>query len=72
MGRTRADAEGRAWSPEAAPYGTSWRDTRWKSGQYELGGVFGQFMARKLDEAILEAGQVIAWHDSGTASEAQS
>jgi hypothetical protein len=81
MAKTRTDTGGRAWSPEAAPYATSWRDTRWKSGEYELEfrvyspgdtpdtgwylygvGVFGEFMARKLDEAITEAGQAIARH----------
>jgi hypothetical protein len=36
VGKTRAGAGGRAWSPEPAPYATSWRDTKWKSGQYEL------------------------------------
>ena len=36
MGKTRAGADGRAWSPEPAPYATSWRDPKWKSGQYEL------------------------------------
>jgi hypothetical protein len=36
VGKTRAGAGGRAWSPEPAPYVTSWRDTKWKSGQYEL------------------------------------
>src|SRR6266851_4018952 len=36
MGKTRTGTDGRAWNPEAAPYATSWRDTRWKSGEYEL------------------------------------
>lgn len=90
MRKTRTGADGRAWNPEPAPYATSWRDIKWKCGQYELefrvyspgdtpdtgwylygGGVFGTFMARTLDEAIGEAGQVIARHGE-TASEAPS
>jgi hypothetical protein len=89
--KTRSGADGREWSPEAAPYATSWRDTRWRNGQYELefrvyspgdtpdtgwylygDSVFGALMSRKLDEAIGEAGKVIARHGGETIHQVRS